>query len=67
MAGIGLSDIFMLSSSFLALQRASQAGHAQSNCQTLFGMSAIPSDNYIRLMLDGASPSAFDRRFMRDR
>ena len=27
-------------------------------------MAAIPSDNYIRLMLDGASPAAFDPLFM---
>jgi hypothetical protein len=26
---------------------------------------AIPSDNYIRLMLDGAAPAAFDGLFMR--
>ena len=27
-------------------------------------MTAIPSDNYIRLMLDGAAPALFDRLFM---
>jgi hypothetical protein len=66
MADIGLSAFsifFMGSPSFLAHQRALQSGHGRSNCETLFGMSAIPSDNYIRLMLDGASPAAFDRLF----
>jgi hypothetical protein len=40
-----------------------QDGHGRSNCETLFGISAIPSDNYIRLML-GVSPAAFDRLFV---
>jgi hypothetical protein len=68
MADIGLSAFslfFMGSPSFLAHQRLLQRGQGRSNCQTLFGMAAIPSDNYIRLMLDGASPSAFDGLFMR--
>ena len=68
MADIGLSAFslfFMGSPSFLAHQRALARGQGRSNCQTLFGMQAIPSDNYIRLMLDGASPAAFDTLFMR--
>ena len=68
MADIGLSAFslfFMGSPSFLAHQRALARGQGRSNCQTLFGMKAIPSDNYIRLMLDGASPAAFDTLFMR--
>ncbi len=68
MADIGLSAFslfFMGSPSFLAHQRALARGQGRSNCQTLFGMAAIPSDNYIRLMLDGASPAAFDSLFMR--
>jgi len=68
MADIGLSAFsifFMGSPSFLAHQRALAEGHGQSNCETLFGMSAIPSDNYIRLMLDGAAPAAFDGLFFR--
>ena len=59
MADIGLSAFsvfFMGSPSFLAHQRALEEGQGRSNCQTLFGMTAIPSDAYIRLMLDGASP-----------
>ena len=68
MSDIGLSAFslfFMGSPSFLAHQRTLERGQGRSNCQTLFGMSAIPSDNYIRLMLDGASPAAFDGLFMR--
>ena len=66
MADIGLSAFslfFMGSPSFLAHQRILAQGHGRSNCETLFGMRAIPSDNYIRLMLDGASPAAFDGLF----
>jgi hypothetical protein len=68
MADIGLSAFsifFMGSPSFLAHQRVLEEGHGQSNCQTLFGMTAIPSDNYIRLMLDGAPPRAFDGLFFK--
>jgi hypothetical protein len=38
------SLFFMGSPSFLAHQRALQQGRGQSNCQTLFDMSAIPTD-----------------------
>ena len=68
MADIGLSAFsifFMGSPSFLAHQRALEEGHGRSNCETLFGMSTIPSDNYIRLMLDGAAPAAFDPLFFK--
>jgi hypothetical protein len=46
-------------------QRVLTEGHGRSNCETLFGMSAIPSDNYIRLMLNGVNPSAFDGLFFK--
>jgi hypothetical protein len=68
MADIGLSAFslfFVGSPSFLAHQRTLARGQGRSNCQTLFGMSAIPTDNYIRLMLDGAAPAAFDGLFTR--
>jgi len=68
MADIGLSAFslfFMGSPSFLAHQRVLAQGHHRSNCQTLFGMSAIPTDNHIRQMLDGAAPSAFDGLFFK--
>jgi hypothetical protein len=50
MADIGLSAFalfFMGSPSFLAHQRALEEGHGRSNCQTLFGISAIPTDSYM--------------------
>src|SRR4051794_23400801 len=68
MADIGLaafSVFFLQSPSFLGHQRALAEGHGQSNCQTLLGMAAIPSDNHIRQMLDGSSPAAFDRLFIK--
>src|SRR5271163_2034768 len=54
-ADFGLSAFamfFMQSASFLAYQRTMEKGHGRSNCQTLFGIGRIPSDNYIRDFLD---------------
>ena len=68
MADIGLSAFslfFMQSESFLAHQRALQEGRKTSNCQSLFGMTAVPTDKHIRAMLDPVHPShlqpAFDQ------
>ncbi len=36
-----------------------RAGHGRSNCETLFGIAKIPSDNHIRDMLDGVPPECF--------
>jgi hypothetical protein len=47
----------MQSACFLSFQRALEKGHGRSNCQTLFGIGKIPSDNYIRDMLDAADPA----------
>jgi hypothetical protein len=68
MADIGLaafSVFFMQSPSFLAHQRAlaDGPGRGRSNAHTLFGMTAIPSDNHIRAMLDGAPTDHFDAVF----
>ena len=66
MADIGLSAFslfFMQSESFLSHQRRLEQGYGTSNCQTLFGMKKIPTDNYIRLMLDPVSPQAFEPCF----
>jgi hypothetical protein len=43
------SPFFMQSPSFLAQQRHLADGHdhGRSNCQALFGMTAIPSDNHV--------------------
>jgi hypothetical protein len=68
MTDIGLSAFslfFMQSESFLAHQRALEEGRKMSNCQSLFGMTAVPTDNHIRAMLDPVHPShlqpAFDQ------
>jgi hypothetical protein len=53
MADIGLSAFslfFMQSPSFLAHQRRLEEGQGRSNCQTLFGLDQIPSDNHIRAL-----------------
>src|SRR5919112_2390667 len=68
MADIGLaafSVFFLQSPSFLGHQRALAEGHGRSNCQTLLGMAAVPSDNHIRQMLDGNSPGVFDGLFLK--
>jgi hypothetical protein len=60
MADFGLSAFamfFMQCASFLSFQRALEKGQGRSNCQTLFGIEKIPSDNYIRDMLDEADPA----------
>ena len=59
-ADIGMaafSIFFMQSPSFLAYQRQLDDGHGRSNCESLFGLSKIPSDNHIRDILDPADPA----------
>src|SRR3979490_2434288 len=59
-ADFGLSAFamfFMQSACFLSFQRLLEKGQGRSNCQTLFGIEKIPSDNYIRDMLDEADPA----------
>lgn len=59
LADFGLSAFamfFMQSASFLSFQRTLEKGRGRSNCQSLFGIEKIPSDNYIRDMLDDADP-----------
>ena len=68
MADFGLSAFamfFMQSASFLSFQRTLERGQGRSNCQTLFGIEKIPSDNYIRDMLDGADPALLAPCFKR--
>ena len=68
MADFGLSAFamfFMQSASFLSFQRTLERGQGRSNCQTLFGIEKIPSDNYIRDMLDGADPALLAPCFQR--
>ena len=68
MADFGLAAFamfFIQSVSFLSFQRTLEKGHGRSNCQTLFGIEKIPSDNYIRDMLDGADPAVLAPWFQR--
>ncbi|HVC63703.1 MAG TPA: ISNCY family transposase, partial [Acetobacteraceae bacterium] len=51
------SMLFMQCPSFLAYQRHLQEGRGRSNCEGLFGISKIPSDNHIRDMLNPADPA----------
>jgi len=68
MADFGLSAFsmfFMQGISFLAYQRFLENEVGKSNCQTLFGITHIPSDNSIRNHLDLVHPKhlqpCFDR------
>jgi hypothetical protein len=66
MADIGMSAFslfFMQSESFLAYQRSLHEGRKTSNCQTLFGMEQIPTDNHIRSMLDPVPPARLQPAF----
>src|SRR5690606_39143178 len=57
------SVFFMQSPSFLSHQRRFETGHGRSNCETLFGLSKIPSDNHIRDILDAATPDVLNPVF----
>jgi hypothetical protein len=57
------SAFFMQSPSFLDHQRRLENGHARSNCQTLFDIAKIPTDNQIRDMLDPAPPELLEPVF----
>jgi hypothetical protein len=48
---------FIQSASFPSYQRTMEKGHGRSNRQTLFDIGRIPSDNYIRDVLDEADPA----------
>jgi hypothetical protein len=66
MADIGLSAFslfFMQSESFLSHQKRLLEGQGTSNCQTLFGMEKIPTDNHIRTVLDMVPPEALQPCF----
>jgi hypothetical protein len=57
------SLFFMQSESFLSHQRSLEDGEKTSNCQTLFDMEKIPTDNHIRSMLDQAPPELLQPAF----
>jgi hypothetical protein len=60
-----LPCFFLQSASFLSFQRRLEKGQGRSNCQTLFGIGKIPSDNDIRDMLDAADPGLLQPCFAR--
>lgn len=53
------SVFFTQSPSFLAYQKKMQQIKGKSNCQTIFRINEIPSDNQIRNVMDGVSPEEF--------
>ena len=57
------APFFMQDPSFLAFQRRMQEEEARSNCQSLFGIERIPTDNCIRSLLDGCPSDAFNALF----
>ena len=68
MTDIGMaafSTFFMQSQSFLAQQTALARGRGSSNCQTLFQMARIPTDNCIRGLLDPVPPQHLFPMFSR--
>jgi hypothetical protein len=63
MADFGLSAFamfFIQSASFLSFSAQAGERPEPSNRQTLFGIEKIPSDNYIRDMLDVADPEEIE-------
>lgn len=66
MADFGISALsvfFMTSPSFLEHQRRFELGHHRSNCQTLFGVARIRSDNHVRDMRVAAAPAQVHKVF----
>ena len=60
----GFAPFFMQDGSFLSFQRKLEDAHQRSNCQTLFGMVKIPTDNHIRSILDETDPALLEPVFM---
>ena len=59
------ATFFMQSPSFLAQQEALARGRGISNCQSLFQMARIPTDNCIRALLDPTPPETLYPMFGR--
>ena len=62
-AGCALAPFFLQDPSFLAFQRRMQEEEARSNCQSLFDIERIPTDNCIRSLLDSCPSDAFNALF----
>lgn len=58
-AALGAFSVFFTQSpSFLAHQQSMRHSQGNSNATTIFGLDAIPTDNWIRRILDPVAPSA---------
>ncbi len=57
------SMFFVQSQSFLGYQKRLERGQNDSNCRTLFGIAKIPTDNHIRMLLDGVVPDSLQPCF----
>ena len=62
-ASCALAPFFMQDPSFLAFQSRMQDHEQRSNCQSLFHIERIPTDNCIRSLLDAGPADAFDALF----
>lgn len=58
------APFYMQDGSFLAFQRKLEEAQNRSNCQTLFGIARIPTDNHIRAILDEIDPAGLEPVFM---
>ena len=59
-AACAFASFFVQDPSFLAFQRRMQDEEARSNCQSLFDIERIPTDNTIRYLLDGCPSEALE-------
>ena len=62
-AAAAFAAFFFQDRSFLAFQKRMEHSAQCSNCQTLFDIRRIPTDNTIRNLLDGAPTDLFDDLF----
>ena len=62
-AASAFAAFFFQDRSFLAFQKRMEHSAQCSNCQTLFDIRRIPTDNTIRNLLDGAPTDLFDALF----
>ena len=59
----GFSVFFMRNASFLEAQRQLESAQGINNLRSIFGVDNIPTDNYIRSILDSVSSSYLEPAF----